>query len=315
MREQSAQTAVADNARAGDAAACEQYLGALFGDAPHGAHIELRHRSHAGMGRAFFPVHAVAEATAEIAHHASRTDVYVGVLPRARQASRRSDLVGSGGVLWVDCDTPESADALAVFVPEPSVVVASGTGSNRHAYWLLKELVSIDTIEAANRRLAELLGADVSCAEANRVLRPPSRNWKTLPPANVSLRRCASGARYRLGDLMADTGAAPVTGPVHPRPRRVPDDGSDPLLHIEPAVYVEVLTGIRVPPDGKFACPFHDDSTPSLHVYSTPARGWYCYGCGRGGSVFDFAAALWSVEPRGSAFVELRRRLRAALLA
>jgi hypothetical protein len=38
---------------------------------------------------------------------------------------------------------------------------------------------------------------------------------------------------------------------------------------------------------------------------------WYCFGaCRRGGSIYDFAAALWLTgEPKGRAFIELRARL------
>ena len=37
----------------------------------------------------------------------------------------------------------------------------------------------------------------------------------------------------------------------------------------------------------KGLCPFHDESTPSMHV--NPARGlWHCFGCGEGGDVIDF---------------------------
>ncbi len=45
-----------------------------------------------------------------------------------------------------------------------------------------------------------------------------------------------------------------------------------------------------------------------------PPGGWYCFGCGRGTSVYDLAAELWNVEPRGAEFVELRRRLSELLL-
>jgi hypothetical protein len=61
------------------------------------------------------------------------------------------------------------------------------------------------------------------------------------------------------------------------------------------------------------SCPFHTDATPSLHVYPEPGRGWYCYGCGRGGSVYDLAALLWSISPSGRGFIELRQRLAEAL--
>ncbi len=89
---------------------------------------------------------------------------------------------------------------------------------------------------------------------------------------------------------------------------------ADELLAIAPVVYVEALTSERVGRDGKIACPFHEDRTPSLHVYDDPERGWTCFGCGRGGTIIDFGAALWGVEPRGAAYYELRQRLARELL-
>jgi DNA primase len=58
-------------------------------------------------------------------------------------------------------------------------------------------------------------------------------------------------------------------------------------------------------------CPFHaggEERTPSLHVYPND-RGWACFGCGRGGTIVDFGAHLYGIEPRGGGFHELRRRL------
>ena len=46
-----------------------------------------------------------------------------------------------------------------------------------------------------------------------------------------------------------------------------------------------------------------------MHVYEDPARGWYCFGCRRGGSVYDLAGALWNVEPRGRGMAVLRDAL------
>ena len=60
-------------------------------------------------------------------------------------------------------------------------------------------------------------------------------------------------------------------------------------------------------------CPFHDDDTPSLHVYPSAAEGWYCFGCGRGGSIYDFAALLLGRSTRGEDFIELRRELEAII--
>jgi hypothetical protein len=45
----------------------------------------------------------------------------------------------------------------------------------------------------------------------------------------------------------------------------------------------------------------HEDRTPSLHVYGDPERGWFCFGCGRGGSIYDFAALLFGRGTRGEA--------------
>ena len=61
----------------------------------------------------------------------------------------------------------------------------------------------------------------------------------------------------------------------------------------------------------------HEDRRPSLHVYEQPGRGWYCFGCGRGGSALDLAALLWlsgqsaGAPLRGRQFIEVRDRLAA----
>ena len=89
---------------------------------------------------------------------------------------------------------------------------------------------------------------------------------------------------------------------------------ADPLLLVPPPVYFERLTGLRVGRSGKLRCLFHDDRHPSLHVYQEAGRGWYCFGCGRGGSVYDLAALLWDRKTRGVDFVELRRELEKLLL-
>ena len=72
---------------------------------------------------------------------------------------------------------------------------------------------------------------------------------------------------------------------------------------------MQALTGQHVGRQRKITCPFHDDHTPSLHVYEHPEQGWYCFGCQRGGSIYDLAAALYRLPPRGRDFLELRERL------
>ena len=287
----------------------DRYLRALFSHASSDAYVEIRFRTETGMGRAFYGLAHLVDAETMIARLAPATDVYVGVLPRNRQASGRDAVVPHGQVVWTDCDSPQSVAALDSFVPEPSILLASGgSDENRHAYWLLRERVAIDTIERANRRMASRLGADTSCADAARILRPPSLNHKYAPPTAVRLIRCDSARRYALDDIVdVSRDDAPSRDPRTRREEARID--ADPLLRIDPTRYVEALCGVRVGRDHKISCPFHADDKPSLHVYQDPARGWWCFGCNRGGSIIDFAALVFLTTTRGSDFVELRRRL------
>lgn len=57
----------------------------------------------------------------------------------------------------------------------------------------------------------------------------------------------------------------------------------------------------EVPRDRKVRCPFHQDGSPSLHVYDD---GWHCYGCGEGGDAVDLVAKLDGVSK-----VEAYRRI------
>ena len=48
---------------------------------------------------------------------------------------------------------------------------------------------------------------------------------------------------------------------------------------------------------GFICCPFHGERTPSLKLY---ADGFYCFGCGAGGSVIDFVGRLFHLDPLGA---------------
>lgn len=123
-------------------------------------------------------------------------------------------------------------------------------------------------------------------------------------------------ARELVGRLI-DPPAAP-TASRPPAPRQAPgeDQDGDALQTIPPATYIEALTGRVAGRDGKVCCPLpgHEDRTPSLQTYPEPADGWHCFGCGRGGTIIDFAAHLWGIAPRGRNYHELRRRLAGELL-
>jgi hypothetical protein len=261
------------------------------------------------MGQCFHRVAALERVAATITALASRTEVYVGVVPRARYAGGREDLVHHASVLWVDCDTIEAITSLASFRPRPAMIVASGSGHNRHAYWLLREPIGIDRLERVNRRLAVVLGADVRSSDAARILRPAgSLNRKHSPPAPVSLLSVEERSLVELGEL--ERSLPPESGSPSARtPRPTSAASADALRSVAPALYVERLTGQRVGRSRKVRCPFHDDQTPSLHVYEDPERGWYCFGCARGGSIYDLAALVWQRETRGEEFLQLRREL------
>jgi len=295
-------------------AATSRFLEVLYQSAPRASFVEVRFSLASGMGRRFHRVAELDRVAHGLAGLASRTDVYVGVLPRRRRGGRREDLVAQASVVWVDCDTDESIQALDMFRPPPAIVVASGTAQNRHAYWTLRHAVDLDGVEQLNRRLALTLRADVRSGDAARILRPPgSANWKSGRPVAVRLIVLDDERRVDPGDLDLHLPA------LTPRPgvaaRRAPRSTveEDRLLALSPRVYVERLTGRRVGHSGKVRCPFHDDDTPSLHVYPSAAEGWYCFGCGRGGSIYDFAALLLGRSTRGEDFIELRRELEAII--
>ena len=292
------------------------YLTALVGRERSGL-LEMRWRHGDGMRRRFYrAADELPAAAAAIIQHGARTDVYVGCAPRSRRAGGL-DAIARAWVLWVDCDSTEAVVALARFTPPPSIIVRSGTGEHRHAYWTLTAPVDAASATAGNRRIAYALGADVGAVTtAATILRPPhTRNFKHDPPTTVvaerlQLSRAVSPARLLHG--LPDPPDPPLATPAQHRG----DDDGDALREISPVVYVPALTGLTPGRDGKVSCPFHGvDRTPSLHVYSEPADGWYCYGCRRGGSIFDLGAEVFGLSTRGRDFIELRRRLHEALRA
>jgi len=296
--------------------AASRYVRALFGPAPEGSLVEV-FRVPSGMAQRFMPAAMERDVVDAVLSLASRTEVFVGVLPRARPGGRRADVVKRSSVLWADCDTPASVAALVSFEVRPSMVVASGSDQHLHAYWFLQEPVDLDALEHLNRRLAAELGADGGVVtKPHTILRPAgSLNRKHSPPARVRLIGLQEGHRLGVDEIDAQLprerteAAATSHAELSRAPRSI--TSSDPLRLVPPPVYFERLTGLRVGQSGKLRCLFHDDLSPSLHVYREPGRGWYCFGCGRGGSIYDLAALLWHRETRGSDFVQLRRELEA----
>src|SRR4051794_10855387 len=291
-------------------ATAARFLSALASDSAGSELLELRYRLDDGrMGQVFDSPRRLRGLATRALFLGRRTDVYAGCAPRTRRHGGR-DAVAQAFVLWADCDGDAAVAALARFEPAPAIVIASGTGTNCHAYWPLTAPLARDELERANRRLAYALGADPASADAARILRiPGTLSHKHRPPAPVVALRLDVERRLPAADIVGVLPDPPAcrTIAVVPDAQR----GADPLLAIPPDIYVPRLLGVEVPRQRKVPCPFHDDRHPSLHVYETAARGWYCFGrCRRGGTIYDLAAALYGYELRGDDFVRLRGELR-----
>lgn len=289
-------------------------LAMIAGNEPAGGLLEVRHKhpGRPGMGQQFFDRRDREAAAEAITALAARTETYVGAAPR-RHRHGGTEAIARCWTLWADCDGPAAVEALDAFHPPPAVVVATGSGGNRHAYWPLRRPLSPEDAQRANRQLAHALGADVRATDAARILRPAaSRNFKHDPPAEV---RCT---RLEVVSYIAREVVDGLPDPPEQRGDRSTDcpQSDDPLRGIPATLYVPALTGRELGREGKVRCPFHaagQERTPSLHVYPGDG-GWYCYGCERGGGIIDLGARLYGIEPRGAGFHEIRGRLASDLL-
>ncbi len=292
------------------------YLRLLADGARPAQFFDLRYRPPAGlMRRRFVSVLRPDQLAQQVAVLAPRADVYLGAALRDRAAGDRTAISGAH-LLYIESDDPHAGRRLAGFACPPAMVIASGTPGHLHIYWRLRHRASVAQIESANRRLALALHGEPGCADIVRLLRPPgSLNHKHTPPRPVRLLRHDPAMRYALADVLAalPDDAEPIRKPVTPtRPRRLTRTALDrQLLAIPAADYVRTLTGRQPDRAGKVLCPFHQETVPSLQTYSDGT--FYCFGahCHKGGTIFDFAAALWGTGTRHNDFLALRRRLAA----
>jgi hypothetical protein len=83
------------------------------------------------------------------------------------------------------------------------------------------------------------------------------------------------------------------------------------LMAVVPADYIEQLSDAEVPERGHVRCPLpdHDERTGSFVAYGDGGRGWHCFGCGKGGTIYDFAGHLWGLPTRGAGFMQIHERL------
>jgi hypothetical protein len=304
------QTASRFSERDGAEYALCSYLALIAGRAPAAHFLEIRFRvREQQLASEFRSAHEHVAVIDAIRRRGSRTDVYLGCAPRYTR-SGTMDAVAQVWTLWAECDGEDAARRLRRFRPQPALVIASGSGSNRHAYWPLVAPLSPRRAEAANLRLVHTLRADPNCFDASRILRPPGTwNYKHQPPRPVGVLRLHAELRFSVDEVVAHLpaiGEEILERRWDASAREVHDD---PLLAIPPRTYVADLLGRRPGRDGKVQCPFHDDEHASLHAYPTGQRGWFCFSCRRGGTIYDLAAAVWGLQTRRRDFVELRTRL------
>jgi hypothetical protein len=293
------------------------YLRMLAGNPQPGQFFDMRYAMpDGGMRQRFISALRIHETACRITRLARQTDVYVGVALREGRSHGGKSAISGSHLLYIDCDRPDAGERLHGFACSPSMTVASSPG-HLHIYWCLRERAGSAQVESANRRLALALQGDPGCVDIARLLRPPtSMNHKHSPPVAVTLLEHNPDARYALRELTGSLpedphpGHAPGTRPVPRGAGRTALDRE--LLAIPAAEYVRVLTGLEPNRAGKVLCPFHPETDPSLQLY--PDGSFYCFGagCGKGGTIFDFAAARWGLGTRNQDFLELRRRLASA---
>ena len=271
----------------------------------------------------YFPVTNPAAAAARARKLARRGEVFIGVVPRASAGiTGRRGVRHVGQVVWLDIDDPHAAVRAARFGPAPHLAIASG-GGGVHLYWLLDRVLPVEALERINRRLALHLGGDPAACDRARLLRVAGTPHKT-PGICARILTVRDTPPVSPGRLLAWV-PRPVDDAPAERPRqqisrvalRMGD--RDPVRGLFPHVWFAAITGVEPDEWGSVRCPLpdHDDSTASCHVYRETERGWWCFGCARGGSAYDLASLLsggqWGRDLRGDEFRAAKRAVYHAL--
>ena len=118
-----------------------------------------------------------------IACQGARSDTYVGVLLRDRPRGGRQ-AVSRSHLLFLEIDREDAVECLRRAPAPPTAVVSSGTPGHVHAYFQLTASVSLDELEAGNRKLAWIIGGDLRSVDASRILRPPSTRTLQAHPTD-----------------------------------------------------------------------------------------------------------------------------------
>ncbi|MCP9491554.1 MAG: RepB family DNA primase [Solirubrobacteraceae bacterium MAG38_C4-C5] len=238
--------------------------------------------------------------------------------PLARREARSGK---AGGVLdarccWVDIDDRQGLQRLRAFARRPHLVVYSGSGG-AHAYWRLAEALDGEALEAANRILAHHLGGDPACTDRARIMRiAGTHNHKADRPCRLAYVDLASApvAPGRLVAGLADPDPPTPLPSAAQRARQAAWLRADDAAQLDPPAYFAALTGRQVSERGSHVpCPLpdHREQMSSCMVYPSTAQGWWCFGCSRGGAIYDLASLLdggpWGHDLRGEQFTTVKR--------
>ena len=244
---------------------------------------------------------------------ADRKEVYLGAVLRTEAKGTR-EAAGDSHLVWVDIDRPGELHRLWAFPSPPHLVASSGRGGV-HAFWRLTKALSAqprerEYVERANLRLSYQLAGDIQVRHRNCLLRAPGSingklgNWCHVLFADFHRPPYDAKALIRpLPDPPAEFLGRPAKRPAAARGRRPfaahPHD-KDPARRIAPRDYFSVLAGRDPGEQRVIQCPnpAHkggQERTPSCEVFDTPEEGWYCWGCGAGGSEVDLAGVMLGV--------------------
>jgi hypothetical protein len=207
-------------------------------------------------------------------------------------------------VVWVYIDGQGQGSELGRMAAlRPHLTVHSGGGV--HCHWRLAREQEPDEIESLNRRLCHLIGGDPTCTDRGRIMRlPGSFNAKRGRWCRV-LRADRSRAL-----VDPDQVRRKLSDPKPPRSPAPPSNGywdADGLDLIDPPSYFGALAGVYVPGEGamvKCPLPDHDDYSAPCQMFDEAERGWWCYGCSRGGRIYP--ASLLQAERGGGTSVDRR---------
>ena len=116
------------------------------------------------------------------------------------------------------------------------------------------------------------------------------QDWTLARLVQVDL----SLAPYSVSELVGDLADPPSQTASSRRPRAHRGGPEDPYRRIAPPEYFAKLAGVVVPRSGYVLCPSsqHTEKTASCRVWPDRAGGWWCFGCGAGGAIYDLASLV-----------------------